>query len=287
MPGSRTSEAMPHWTGDFSYTFAAMAIVETHKPGGFCWIELGTTDQEAAKKFYGSLFGWVASDMPMGPGEAYTIFKLQGRDAAAGYTLRPDQKAMGVPPHWMPYVAVSSVDASAKRATELGGRVLMGPFDVGASGRMAVLQDPTGAVICIWQAKEHPGIGIVGVDGTLCWADLNTSDVPRAGKFYSDLFGWKITADTDDDPPTGYLHIQNGEDFIGGIPPAEHRDPKIPSHWLAYFLVSDCDASAAKAKELGGSFCLPPMTMEGVGRFAVVMDPQRASFAIFQPLPRK
>lgn len=269
---------------EFGYTFAAMANIDKHNPGAFCWIELGTTDQAAAKQFYGSLFGWSVNDMPMGPGEAYTIFRLQGRDAAAAYTLRPDQKAMGVPPNWMPYVAVKSADDTAKRVGELGGKVLMGAFDVGPIGRMAVIQDPTGAVICVWQAKEHPGTGIAGVDGTFCWADLSTPDVARARQFYADLFGWKIMEDKDD--KSGYIHIQNGEDFIGGIPPASHRDPKVPPHWLPYFQTSNCDATAAKLQQLGGTFCLPPMTMEGVGRFAVVMDPQKAVFAIFQSMRR-
>jgi predicted enzyme related to lactoylglutathione lyase len=127
----------------------------------------------------------------------------------------------------------------------------------------------------------------VGEDGTLCWADLSTPDQGRASKFYSDLFGWKMMADTDDKPPSGYLHIVNGEDFIGGIPPAQHRDPNVAPHWLPYFQVSNCDASAAKAKELGGKFCLAPMTMEGVGRMAVIADTQGAVFAIFQAMPRK
>lgn len=264
-----------------------MPNVDKHPPGAFCWIELGTTDQNAAKKFYGTLFGWEVKDLPMGPGDSYTMFKVQGRDAAAGYTLRPDQQAAGVPPHWMIYVAVESADASARKAEQLGGKVVAAPFDVYTVGRMAVIQDPTGAVFSVWQAKEGPGIGIAGVNGTLCWADLSTPDQARASTFYSGLFGWKMTEDTDDDPPSGYLHIMNGEDFIGGVPPAQYRDPNIPSHWLAYFQVSNCDASAAKAKELGGKFCLAPMTMEGVGRMAVISDPQGAVFAIFQAMPRK
>ncbi|MBZ5722238.1 MAG: VOC family protein [Acidobacteriia bacterium] len=264
-----------------------MSHIEKHRPGSFCWIELATTDQDAAKKFYGSLFGWGVNEFPMGPGEVYTIFRLQGRDAAAAYTLRPEQRSAGVPPHWMIYIAVDSADSTAKRAAEVGGKVLAPPFDVGTFGRMAVIQDPTGATFALWQPKENRGTGITGESGTLCWADLSTPDPARAGKFYSDLFGWKLTDDTDDDPPSGYVHIQNGEDFIGGIPPTTHRDPKMPAHWLAYFLVANCDASAAKAKELGANFYLQPMTMEGVGRFAVVADPQRAVFAIFQAMPRK
>ena len=256
--------------------------IDKHKPGAFCWIELGTSDHNAAKNFYSSLFGWQSNDMPMGPSGVYTIFQLEGRAAAAGYELNPQQRAQGVPPHWMLYVAVPNADAYASRVSELGGTVLLQPFDVFDAGRMAVLQDPTGAHFCVWQANKNTGTGIAGVDGTLCWADLSTPDPERAKKFYSDLFGWKITDDTDDDPPSGYLHIQNGEDFIGGIPPVHPGSQPMPPHWLPYFAVTNCDNTAAQAKKLGAKFYLEPKTMENVGRFAVVADPQGAVFAIFQ-----
>ena len=258
-----------------------MPNIDKYAPGSFCWIELGTTDQNAAKSFYGSLFGWSPNDVPMGPNDFYTMFQLEGRTAAAGYTLRPGQRTLGVPPHWMIYVAVDSADAAAARAKELGGTVLAEPFDVFDAGRMAVLQDPTGTVFCVWQPKQNTGTGIRGVEGTLCWADLSTPDASRATEFYSGLFGWQITPGEND--PSGYLHIKNGEEFIGGIPPAAHRNAQMPPHWLAYFLVNDCHASAAKAKELGAQFHLAPMVMENVGTMAVLADPQGATFAIFQP----
>ena len=91
----------------------------------------------------------------------------------------------------------------------------------------------------------------------------------------------------DEKPGHNYYHLANGEDFIGGIPPASHRDPKTPPHWLAYFTVSDCDAAAAKAKQLGAKLYMPPTTFEDVGRIAVIADPQGATFAIFQAAPRR
>lgn len=263
-----------------------MAHIDKHAAGAFCWIELGTTDQNAAKNFYGKLFGWGVNDMPMGPNDFYSMFTLEGRYAAAGYTLRADQRAQGVPAHWMIYVAVESADAAAARAAQLGGKVLAPAFDVYDAGRMAVMQDPGGAVFCVWQAKKNAGTGINGVEGTLCWADLSTPDQEAAGKFYSALFGWEILKE-DEEPSHNYHHIKNGEEFIGGIPPAAHRDPNIPPHWLAYFLVNNCDASAAKAKQLGATIHLPPMNIEDLGRFAVLADPQGAAFAIFHAAPQK
>jgi predicted enzyme related to lactoylglutathione lyase len=261
-----------------------MANIEKHAPGSFCWIELGTTDQEAAKAFYGSLFGWKANDFPMGPSEVYSIFQLEGRDAAAGFTLNAEMKAQGVPPHWMLYISVASADAAAAQAAELGGTVTAGPFDVMEVGRMAVISDPTGAMFSVWQPKSNAGIGIAGVPGTLCWADLSTGDPARASEFYSGLFGWEISAAEND--PSGYLHIKNGADFIGGIQPASHRNPNAPPHWLLYFLVEDVSASAVKAKELGANWYVPPMTMEHVGDMSVLADPQGAVLALFKPGPR-
>ncbi|HEY6328801.1 MAG TPA: VOC family protein, partial [Blastocatellia bacterium] len=214
-----------------------MANIEKHEPGSFCWIELGTSDQTAAKSFYGSLFGWKGNDFPMGPSEQYTIFELEGRQAAAAFTLNQEMKSRGVPPHWMLYILAASADESAAQAEKLGGGITAGPFDVMDAGRMAVISDPTGAMFSIWQAKNSPGIGIAGVAGTLCWADLSTGDPARAAEFYSGLFNWKIEAAEND--PSGYLHIKNGNDFIGGIQPSSHRNPNAPPHWLAYFLVDD------------------------------------------------
>ncbi len=219
----------------------------------------------------------------MGPNEYYTMLNLDKRQAAAAYTMRDEERSMA-PPHWNLYVAVKSADESAKRAADLGGTILVKPFDVMTFGRMAVIQDPTGAAFCIWEAKQHPGTTVAGEPGTLCWADLNTNNVAVAKKFYEGLFGWQLTLGEKD--TSGYLHIKNGDEFIGGMPPAEMTNPSAAPHWLLYFQVSDCDASTAKAKELGGREYMAPMSMEGVGRFSVMADPQGAVFSLFQPAQR-
>ena len=257
-----------------------MTNIDRHPAGSFCWIELATSDQTAAKNFYGALFGWTPNDMPMGPGAYYTIFKIDGRDAGGGYTLRPEQREMKVPPHWMLYILVENVDATAAKVAQLGGTAIVPGFDVMDVGRMAVIQDPTGAYFCLWQAKQSVANSIANVHGTLCWADLSTPDPDRAKAFYSGLLGWQFTVGEKD--TSGYLHIKNGEHFIGGVPPAACCQPGVPPHWLAYFQVDDVDVSANKAKEMGATLLMPPMTMEGVGRWSVIADPQGAVFAIFK-----
>lgn len=259
------------------------AHTASHTPGMFTWIELATSDQAGAKSFYTSLFGWTADDSPMAPGGFYTMFRLNGKDVGGGYTLMPDQVAMHVPPNWLVYVAVESADAAIEKTKQLGGTVLAGPIDVMDLGRMAVLSDPTGAVFAVWQTKKYSGIDIIGADGTFSWADLNTSDPKRAGEFYSALFGWHLDKG-ENDPEGGYLHIKCGEHFIGGIPPAQALQPGVPPHWLIYFHASDCDALSNKAKSLGANVRFGPVTMENVGRFAIVADPQGAYFSLFQPM---
>ncbi len=256
-----------------------MANIDKHPAGSFCWVELATTDQKAAKTFYTSLFGWAVEDNPMGPDDFYSMFKLSGRDTGAAYSMRKEQRAQGVPPHWMVYIAVENADKSVAKAAQAGGTVLSPAFDVMDAGRMGVIQDPTGAIFSLWEPKRSQGITIGG-DNSLCWADLSTPNSERASKFYAELFGWQLMKDEKD--PSGYIHIKNGEHFIGGIPPAEHRNPNSPPHWLIYFQVADVQAATAKAGQLGGKVLMPVRAMENVGTWSIVSDPQGAVFALFK-----
>jgi uncharacterized protein len=113
--------------------------------GAFSWCELMTTDPTAAKAFYTKLFGWTTEEMSVVPGMNYTVVKTAGN--AIGGIMSCPQGAQGIPPHWMTYVTVDDVDATAKNAQQLGGKILMGPQDIPTVGRFCVIQDPQGAVI--------------------------------------------------------------------------------------------------------------------------------------------
>jgi predicted enzyme related to lactoylglutathione lyase len=252
--------------------------------GSFCWFELATSNQSAAKAFYTSLFGWTVDDSPMGPDEYYSMFKLGGQDAGAGYTLRADQRQHGVPPHWMVYVAVTDADAAAARARSLGATELAAAFDVMEHGRMAVLQDPQGATFCVWQSKQHTGVGVKGVVGSVSWCELSTPNQAAGGKFYEDLFGWKMVTGRNMTPakPGDYYHIVNGNDMIGGVAPPEQRDANAPPHWLIYFEVGNCAATTAKAKSAGATVYLDSMDVGENGIVSVIADSQGAAFGIHQ-----
>lgn len=240
--------------------------------GAPCWFELGTTDQEGAKIFYSELFGWTTVDSPMAPGETYTMFKKGGRDVGGGYKLMPSMLEQGVPPHWMVYFATANADESAAKVDELGGMLMQGPFDVMDYGRMAVCQDPTGAMFSLWQPKTHVGSTAMGQEGTVCWSELVTRDVPRARRFYTDLFGWTTRGSMP------YIEFAAGGEDRGGMMAMDDKWEGIPPHWGIYFLVKDCDGAVSRAKELGGVVRVGPFDAPGVGRVAVMADPQGAGF---------
>lgn len=251
-----------------------------HPAGNFCWFELGTSDQGAAKKFYTNLFGLQFNDSPLPPemGGVYTMLLNGGKEVGAIYQLGPQQA--GVPPHWMPYVAVDSADDTAAKVAGLGGELLFPPFDVMDFGRMAAFKDPTGATLSIWEPKAHSGADLVGAPGSVCWSELATTDVAKASAFYSGLFGWSWKESS---AGMHYTEFSNGGQMIGGMMPMDGPQWQgIPPHWTIYFAVDDCDAMAEKAQRLGGKLHVPPTDIPNAGRFAVIQDPQGAVFSIIK-----
>lgn len=249
---------------------------ERYIPGTFCWTDLATTDQDAAKALYAGLFGWEIEDMPIGDGSVYSMATIGGRDVAAISAQPQQQRDAGVPPLWSSYVSVESADAAAARAGELGATVHVPPFDVLEAGRMAVIQDPQGAFFMAWEPRAHIGSSLVNAPGALAWNELASPDLDASAAFYRDLFGWDISPI--EDSPQPYLTIGNGEAMNGGI--REAMPPGTPPHWLVYFGTDDVDASVASAGELGATALLSPMDI-AMGRIAILQDPQGAVFALF------
>lgn len=249
-----------------------------HAPGMFCWAELGTSDCNAAKKFYSALMGWETLDDPIPGGGTYTMLRYENGNVGGMYPLE-HMKAAGVPPHWLSYVTVKDAAATAKKAKALGANVLQDAMDVMDIGSMAVLQDPTGAAFAIWQPKKHHGSDFVGGKvGSMCWVELATNNTEKVGSFYAELFGWQPKVQ--DMGGTKYTVFMSDGAQAAGMMQMAQEWGNIPPHWMVYFSVAACDASAQKAASLGGQILVPPTDIPTVGRFSVLQDPQGAAFAI-------
>jgi predicted enzyme related to lactoylglutathione lyase len=246
----------------------------SYPPGTFSWAELATSDIDAAKEFYATLFGWEAREDPIPGGGSYTMFLLRGRAAAGGMTAGPEQG----PPHWNAYITVADADEAAARAAELGATVLAPAFDVMEAGRMAVVQDPTGAVLSLWQAKEHIGSEVANEHGAITWNDLETRDPETAQPFYRDLFGFEF--ERVEQAPIPYWNIALNGRGNGGMAVLGDEMPDVPPHWSQYFGVDDIEAACATARQAGGRVIVEPTSVP-TGRFAILQDPQGATFSVF------
>ena len=249
----------------------------------FIWPEVSTTDAGKAAAFYGALFGWT--DTPVMDG-GYHILQKDGKDVAGLYQLMPEQLARQVKPAWRNYVEVENTDASLAKAQALGGTMLHEPFDVPGVGRMAIVQDPSGASFCLWQTLGHAGAAAKGI-GAHGWTELASTDRTKALAFYEALFGWtRLPGDTKDGFDYAELVVP-GDDApcMGAYQIGPEMGP-MPSSWLNYFEVVDCDGAAAQAQSLGGRLFVPPTDIPDVGRFCVISDPFGAAFAVVKLLPR-
>lgn len=254
-----------------------------YAPGTFSWADLMTGDLDAAKSFYAGLFGWEyeTQDTPQGP---YVMAHLGGR-AVAGLGPQSEQEAqMGVPPHWNTYVSVSSADATAARATELGGTVLVEPLDAMDAGRMAFVSAPGGETFGIWEPRNHIGAGVVNEHGAVGWVELATRDVEAAKSFYTELLGWTTETGPSPSGQGEYTSALVGERMNAGILLMDDNwPPDVPAYWSIYVYVEDLDAAVAATKELGGAVIMPRLDIPNVGAMAVIQDPTGASLSIMEP----
>jgi predicted enzyme related to lactoylglutathione lyase len=252
---------------------ACMTERTSYEPGTPSWADLATPDVDASARFYGDLFGWeVESAGPPEETGGYGFFKLRGhRTAGVGPLMQEDQPAV-----WSTYVSTDDADAVAARATEAGGAVIAEPMDVMDAGRMAFVMHPAGGAVGVWQPRRTIGAELVNEPGAMGWNELHTLDTDAAKAFYSAVFGW--TADDQEFGGSTYTVFQLGGRGIAGMSASLATEGQ--PFWLTYFEVSDCDATVAKAQELGGSVGWPARDMEGVGRFAGLADPHGTQFAV-------
>ena len=246
-----------------------MSTVAT-KVGKFVWHEQVSSDPKQAQDFYTQLLGWDVEVWK--PGEFDYAMISAGEGMHGGFAKAQEGAP---PPHWLGHVQVDSVDETVEKAKAAGGKIVFGPMDMPEIGRFAIIVDPQGAFVSLYQPEtEGPESS-----GVFVWDELGTSDIEAATRFYGQVFGW-TTRDMGPDYG-GYKIFQLGENDVGGL--MALPDSSLPSQWLPYVAADDIDATFARAKELGGGVILEPMDVPAVGRMAVLRDPQGAAFGLFKP----
>lgn len=253
----------------------------THYPhGAFSWAAFDAHNIEEAKRFYGALFGWEYSEVPMGEGDPYTLGLVNGKSVVGLAPMQPDQRAAGMPPYWSMNIAVDSADAAHARIAAAGGTPLGEPFEVLDQGRMTVAQDPTGGMVILWESRAHTGSAYNAGPGVPVWHELYTTDVAAAAGFYETLLGWTYTLNESPGGETATCFL-NGEPVAMIMPITPEMGP-MPTAWIVYFGVADVEAAATRVAELGGQVNFGPVVMSGFP-FAHCTDTQGGRFSLVAP----
>lgn len=253
-----------------------MPKVESIPMGAPCWMDLSTSDPDRASAFYGELFGWNAVD----EGEEYGHYvSLKKRDAEIAGMMKKGDEMQGMPDAWTVYLAVPDVGAAAEAVRNAGGQVVFDAMDVGELGSMAIVTDPSGAFVGLWQPGTHKGFDLYGEHGAPAWHELHTRDIEAASAFYGNVFGVEV-ADMEMEGGPRYKTIKiKGDDQAGIMDAGSFLPEGVPSHWTVYYGVDDTDAVLAKARDLGGSV-LSPAKDTPHGRWATLADPMGATFNV-------
>lgn len=248
-----------------------------HAPGTPCWFDLLSPDVEAAAAFYATLFGWTY-DVSGPEYGRYHMAMVDGRPAAG---IGQRQQGTQAPSAWTVYLAADDAAAMSDRAVALGGTVVAEPMEVPGRGRLAIVQDPGGAVFGLWQPLAHHGFGVTHEHGTMGWCEVNVPDGEAAKAFYAELMGAEARRLESAAVPTVYDVLWKDGEAVAGILEMTAEWRGVPPHWMPYFEVDDCDAAARAAEEAGGTVSVQPFDTE-YGRIAVVTDPFGAVFSVNQ-----
>lgn len=246
-------------------------------PGEPCWIELSTTDTDAAAAFYCDLLGWTAGEASPEFG-GYRMF-FHGETPVAGLMAVDD--GSGTPSSWSVYLASDDAAATVERARAAGGTVLVEPMPIADLGTMAVLADTAGAVVGVWQADTFAGFGVRAQVGAPGWFETLSTDYPASVAFYTDVFDWDAVtvSDTSD---FRYTTLGRDADARAGIMDATGFLGEQPSRWQFYVQVADTDATVERAVAAGATAVLP-VDDSPYGRLALMRDPTGVQFCLMGP----
>ena len=245
----------------------------SYEHGRFVWFELMTKDVEGARSFYPETLPWRIEPMTMQNGSEYNLIKAG--DVEVGGLLSPEAE---VPTAWVSYVSVPDVDATANKIKAAGGATHMEAFDVPGVGRMQPVSDAQGGMFCLYKAESGDPPRAEG-PGSLHWNELWTQDPQASLAFYEGVLGY--THEEFPMPQGTYYVLNDGDEARGGIIKAP--SPDIPTMWLQYVEVEDCDATLDRAQQNGATIVGPPRDAEGVGRFGMFRDPLGGMLGVIKP----
>lgn len=245
-----------------------------YRPGTFCWAELATPDMNGSLEFYRALFGWGRAETPSSQG--HQTLHIDGADVAAFHaSAEPSRHAEA---RWLVYVASPDVDEAVMQTIRHGGELVTGPEDVHDDRRLALVKDPTGAVLGLWQSKGHGGAQIANQPGTICWCELVTDNTDRAARFFQRLLRW--STQVQDLGHLVYTTFLAGDVACGGMYPMDESWAGETPYWTPYFRVRHCETTVETAVDHGADVKIPPTVIPGLGRFSLLADPQGALFSV-------
>jgi uncharacterized protein len=253
-----------------------MAIRDTpFAPGTPCWVDLLSSDLEKSTAFYGQLFGWTAETA----GEEFGGYVTLHSDGHPVAGLMGRMPGMESPDAWSTYISTADLDASVQAATESGAQVVSAPMAVGDIGRMAILMDPAGAAVGLWQPLTFAGFTKYNEPGSVTWDEHHSKDFAVSVAFYEKVFGWSMEKTSDTDDFRYYQGQIDGQTVAGLMDSRSFLPAEVPSHWAVYFSVADADEAVAKVVELSGTV-LRPAEDTPFGRIADLLDSTGAPFKL-------
>jgi hypothetical protein len=261
-----------------------MSERDQYPAGVPCWVDTLVPDPDAALHFYGGIFDWeFSAPGPIGDGLGYHVARVRGADVA-GVGAQPDP---ATPSGWNTYVAVESVAAATARAAQAGAEILTGPTDASPAGSFAVVADPTGASLCLWEAGTRQGAQRVNEFSAWAMSALQTPDPEHATAFYSELFGWQPEPFDAGEVQVTLMRLPG---YVGGEPQQpvprdvvaavmSSAEDDAPAGWSVDFWIDDANAAAGRAAELGGQVLVAPHDVAGFRR-TVLADPAGSAFSV-------
>jgi predicted enzyme related to lactoylglutathione lyase len=247
--------------------------------GAPCWADLWTSDVEGARRFYCELFGWEAQQ-PSPDHGGYFMFTRQGVPVAGAMGDMGDRRADNT---WKPFLATDDIERTLEVAGRHGATVHAPAMAIEDLGIQAVIGDPSGAVIGVWQPGGFPGFTVINEPGAVMFVAIDVHDYRAQVTFYRDVFGWQpAEEEVDGHHYAGFMDPGTGRPLAGIGDEVENLEPGEEPGWGIFWQCDDLEAAVARVSSLGGTVIKRPVD-GGLGHSARVADPTGARFWLCRP----